>query len=83
MIEPELAFATLDDLMDLAEDFLTHILIRVLEHHRQDLTTIGRDLSKLDRILAPTSTPDNALATPDNASATPDAVHPERAKEPL
>ena len=53
MIEPELAFATLDDLMDLAENFLIHILTRVLEHHRQDLTTIGRDLTKLEAVLAP------------------------------
>src|SRR6202790_4374531 len=32
MIEPEVAFYNLDDLMDLAEAFITHIVTRVLEH---------------------------------------------------
>ncbi len=53
MVEPELAFATLDDIMDLAEAYLLHILRRVLESHRADLLTIGRDLTKLDAILTP------------------------------
>src|SRR5665213_1286654 len=53
MIEPEVAFYNLDDLMDLAEAFITHIVTRVLEHHRADLKVIGRDITKLEAIKAP------------------------------
>jgi asparaginyl-tRNA synthetase len=37
MVEPEIAFAELDDNMDLAEDFLKFILKTVLENNREDL----------------------------------------------
>ena len=37
MIEPEIAFANLDDLADLAEDFLTTVLGDVLRRHGEDL----------------------------------------------
>ena len=50
MIEPEVAFLGLDGLMDLAEAFLTHILRYVLTHHRADLITIGREISKLEAV---------------------------------
>jgi asparaginyl-tRNA synthetase len=56
MIEPEVAYADLDDLMVLAEKFLTHIVTRVLEKHRIDLKTItGADdkVAKLEKISAP------------------------------
>jgi asparaginyl-tRNA synthetase len=51
MIEPEVAYAGLDDIMDLAEAFITHIVTRVLESHRADLKVIGRDVSKLEPIV--------------------------------
>ena len=50
MIEPEVAFLDLDGLMNLAEDFLTHIVATVLQHHRGDLKVIGRDIAKLEAI---------------------------------
>jgi asparaginyl-tRNA synthetase len=53
MIEPEVAWLALDGLMDLAEAFITHIVSRVLELHQADLKTIGRDISKLEAIVAP------------------------------
>ena len=53
MIEPEVAYLELNGLMDLAEAFITHIVTRVLEHHRADLKVIGRDIAKLDAIIAP------------------------------
>ncbi len=53
MIEPEVAYAGLDDIMDLAEAFITHIVTRVLEHHRADLKVIGRDVTKLEAVIAP------------------------------
>jgi asparaginyl-tRNA synthetase len=52
MIEPEVAFLELDGLMDLAEAFITHIVTRVLEQHRADLKVIGRDIAKLEAIVA-------------------------------
>jgi len=53
MIEPEVCYLDLDGLMSLAEGFLTHIVTRVLETHRNDLKVIGKDVSKLEAIAAP------------------------------
>jgi asparaginyl-tRNA synthetase len=53
MVEPEIAYATLDDLMDLAENFLSFIVKRCLEKRRADLVTIGRDVAKLENIAPP------------------------------
>ncbi len=53
MVEPEMAFAELDDIMNLAEGLLTTIVARVLEKRRKDLEYIGRDISKLQKITAP------------------------------
>jgi asparaginyl-tRNA synthetase len=55
MIEPEVAFMDLDGDMDLAEAFLTHIVSRVLELHRADLKVIGRDIAKLEAVIAPSN----------------------------
>ncbi len=52
MIEPEVAYMDLDGLMTLAENFLTHIVTRVLENHRADLQVIGRDVAKLEAVIA-------------------------------
>ena len=53
MVEPEVAYAQLDDIMSLAENFISFIVKRCLERRRMDLTTIGRDLAKLEQIQAP------------------------------
>ena len=53
MVEPELAFATLDDLMKLGEDLVTHIVARVLERRRPELETLERDTSKLENVRPP------------------------------
>jgi len=53
MVEPEVAYATLDDLMDLAEALISFVVKRCLEKRRADLQTIGRDVSKLEKIEAP------------------------------
>ncbi len=53
MIEPELAFAGLEDIMRLAENFLSHIVQRVLENRADDLKVIGRDAAKLEVIRPP------------------------------
>jgi asparaginyl-tRNA synthetase len=53
MVEPEVAYATLDDVMDIAEGLISFIVKRCLERRRVDLQTIGRDISKLERIEPP------------------------------
>ena len=53
MVEPEVAYAQLDDLMDLAEQFISFIVKRCLETRRSDLQIIGRDMAKLEKIEAP------------------------------
>src|ERR1700744_549116 len=53
MVEPEVAYAELDDIMELAENFISFIVKRCLEKRRADLITIGRDISKLEKIEPP------------------------------
>ena len=53
MVEPEMAYAELDDLMNLAEGLLSFLVKRCLERRRPDLQTIGRDVSKLEKIEPP------------------------------
>jgi asparaginyl-tRNA synthetase len=53
MVEPEMAFAGLDEDMDLAEDFLASIVARVLERRAAELRTLERDVTLLERVRAP------------------------------
>jgi asparaginyl-tRNA synthetase len=53
MLEPEVAFATLDDVMELAEDFLVYVVSRVLDRSKEDLKRIERDTSFLEKISKP------------------------------
>jgi asparaginyl-tRNA synthetase len=53
MVEPEVAYATLDDVMDLAEWLISFLVKRCLERRRNDLQTIGRDIAKLEKIEGP------------------------------
>jgi asparaginyl-tRNA synthetase len=53
MVEPEVAYCDLDGLMELAEQFLSFIVDRVLTRRAPDLKVIGRDTSKLETIKAP------------------------------
>jgi asparaginyl-tRNA synthetase len=53
MVEPEVAYAELDDLMELAENLIGFIAKRCVGRRRADLQTIGRDVSKLEKIEAP------------------------------
>src|ERR1700722_9116306 len=52
MIEPEVCYMDLEGLMTMAEGFLTHIVTRVLETHRDDLKVIGKDVTKLEAVIA-------------------------------
>src|SRR6185436_12837621 len=53
MLEPEVAYATLDDVLQLAEDMLVYVVQRVLERRRTELLVLERDLSKLECIQPP------------------------------
>ena len=53
MVEPEVAYATLDEVMDLAEGLISFIVKRCLERRRTDFETIGRDTAKLEKIEPP------------------------------
>jgi len=53
MVEPEVAYATLDDVIALGEDLVASIVGRVLDRRRAELKTLGRDTSRLERVRAP------------------------------
>src|ERR1700723_1283823 len=53
MIEPEVAYMDLDGLLELAENFLSHIVQSVLKNRASELDVIGRDKTKLEAIKAP------------------------------
>lgn len=53
MVEPEMAYAELADIMDLAEDFICHIVRRVLENRQEDLKILERDTKILEKISKP------------------------------
>jgi len=53
MLEPEIAYADLDDVMQLAEDMLCAVVAEVLERRPQELEALERDISKLEAIQSP------------------------------
>ncbi|MDT4955896.1 MAG: asparaginyl-tRNA synthetase [Acidobacteriota bacterium] len=53
MVEPEMAYATLDDVLNLCERFLSYIAARVLEDRAEELKILERDTSKLEAIAPP------------------------------
>jgi asparaginyl-tRNA synthetase len=53
MVEPEVAYMNLDGLMDLAENYISHIVQSVLKNRAAELEVIGRDTSKLVTVKAP------------------------------
>jgi asparaginyl-tRNA synthetase len=53
MVEPEMAFATLDDVVDLAEGLVVDVVARVLERRTRELAALERDTSRLASITRP------------------------------
>ncbi len=53
MVEPEIAFADLEDVMVLAEDLICQVAAAVLSRNREDLAMLGRDPAVLERIQKP------------------------------
>jgi asparaginyl-tRNA synthetase len=52
MVEPEMTYAHLDDVMTLGEDLINFIVERVLNDRREELKVLERDVSKLEAITA-------------------------------
>jgi len=53
MVEPEVAYAKLEDIMVLAENFLSYIVSRVLDKRQEELKQLERDPAVLERIVPP------------------------------
>ena len=53
MVEPEVAYATYEDMMTLGEGLILAIVKRVLSEREEELKTLERDISKLQSIAAP------------------------------
>jgi asparaginyl-tRNA synthetase len=53
MVEPEVAFAHLDDVCKLAEELVASIVATVLEKRRSELKVLERDTSKLEPVKLP------------------------------
>jgi asparaginyl-tRNA synthetase len=53
MVEPEMAYASLYDVMALAERMLSYVAERVLEDRAEELKVLERDTSKLESIVQP------------------------------
>ncbi len=53
MVEPEVAFATLEDITELGEDLVVYIMERILEQNKKELEVLERDTKPLERIKKP------------------------------
>jgi asparaginyl-tRNA synthetase len=81
MVEPEVAFLELDGLLELAEEFVSTLLARVLDRCGEELKILERDTAKLEAVVPPFPrlTYDEAaeiLTRPDNQAKMKDADAP-------
>lgn len=53
MVEPEMAWFSLEDLMAMEEEFISAIVQTVLRNHRPELAILERDTSRLEKIVPP------------------------------
>jgi asparaginyl-tRNA synthetase len=53
MLEPEAAYAHMDDMAELAEGLITHMVQSTVEHCRGELEVLKRDISKLEAVRPP------------------------------
>jgi asparaginyl-tRNA synthetase len=53
MVEPEMAYATLDDVKRVGEELVVYVVGRVLENRRAELADLERDTGKLESVLSP------------------------------
>lgn len=53
MVEPEVAFATLEDIIELSEDLILYIIERLLKKKKRELEILERDIKPLERVKKP------------------------------
>ena len=53
MVEPEVAFALLDDTVELAEDLIVYIIERILENRKDELNVLERETKPLEKVKTP------------------------------
>jgi asparaginyl-tRNA synthetase len=53
MVEPEMAYADLDEIKRVAEDMILYIVGRVLDKKREEFKVLERDLTKLEAVQSP------------------------------
>lgn len=53
MLEPEIAFCSLEELMDIEEAMMTHVVQHVIDKNMQELEILERDIEQLKKIVAP------------------------------
>jgi asparaginyl-tRNA synthetase len=53
MVEPEMAYADLNDVITLAEGLVTSVVARVLDRRHKELKTLERNTAKLEAVKAP------------------------------
>ncbi|MBD3414420.1 MAG: asparagine--tRNA ligase [Candidatus Aminicenantes bacterium] len=53
MVEPEIAFAQLDDIKKISEDLILYIIERVLENRKTELEILERDIKPLEQVKKP------------------------------
>jgi len=53
MVEPEMAYADLEDVKRVAEDLIVYVAGQVLEKRKEELKVLERDTSKLEAVRAP------------------------------
>jgi asparaginyl-tRNA synthetase len=53
MVEPEVAYATLDDVIELAEGLVVSVVGRVLDRRQKELKVLERNTSRLESVKAP------------------------------
>ncbi len=53
MIEPEVAFADMDDNMELQEEYVSFLVQGVLRNRRRELEVLERDIARLENVTAP------------------------------
>ncbi len=53
MLEPEMAFFSLEDLMEVEEQLVSHTIQTVLREHRAELEILERDITQLEKFVPP------------------------------
>ena len=53
MLEPEVAFAELEDIISLAEELVSHLVRSVITYRSEELKVLERDLSRLQSVVPP------------------------------